>query len=128
LIIAVLTSLWIYARVTTIAVYEYPTDITITDEGGGGGLGIRKGEMHFGVIHAGFTSRSGVIAYNFLNQSVKVRAYPRTNFTQWMEFTTPKEFILPPNEKQEINVTVSPPDDAKPGKYTGTLLVVFKKV
>ncbi len=119
---------WIYIRMNIIAVFDYPTDITIADATQGGGLGIRKGEVHFGMIHPGFESKSGLVAYNYLNETIRVSAYPHTSFTHWMTFTTPSDFLLAPHQKQEINITVNPPGDAKPGKYSGNIVVLFKKV
>lgn len=128
LFLLIFIATWIFLHSNIIAVYEYPTNITITSSKNNIGVGIRAHEMYFGEIPQGAQSQSGVIAYNFMNTSVKVKAYLNTNFNQWLEFTTPTEFILLPHEKKEINATVRAPADAKPGIYSGTLLVVFKKV
>jgi len=120
-------SLWYWNDVnsTIIQRIEFPTDVTITD-GSGVGIGIRKAEMHFGIITPGHEARSSFSATNLVNESFRVLVFPRTNFSDWMSFST-TDFIIGPAENLTVSVNVTAPWDALPGHYNGTIVVMYMR-
>ncbi len=113
---AAVYSIYTTYKVEIIAIdYEVPTDIVL-------GFNVDVDALHFGEIPRGSTSlRQITVQYH---RDARVIMYPLGIENIYMGRNN---FVMPKDTPTTINITVTIPTNATPGKYKGKLKTVFKR-
>jgi len=101
-----------------------PVDVIVADRVG---FNLDPDAMHFGLLPRGGSGVRMVIINNSYSFPVDVVVKIYGNITPWLDLQPSPPIILGPKSKLQLNFTVSIPDNAKYGKYTGYIKILLKR-
>ena len=120
---AVFGTTWWYFNHDVLQVINIPMDVKVEDHMA---FNVDGDALHFGKVAPGTSSDRGFV----LNSTFDVLVLAELRFSgqmaPWMSVT--QGFIyLAPHGTQQVNITVTAPDDATRGIYNGTMTAIFRR-